>query len=146
MRRDSALTGTTEMCESEEDKKSYVESYQSFAYTLRTWLVAYGIGAPVLFASQECFQGVLNNRSQARLIIIGFLVGVVIQIAAALIYKTAMWYVMFGCLKPTFKSTWRYAFSDWISEQLWLELLFDVTSITAFVWATYKTLMLLFLA
>ena len=45
-----------------EDTKTYFDSYRALASTLRTWLVAYGIGAPVLFASQSAFAEILKNR------------------------------------------------------------------------------------
>lgn len=125
-----------------EDAKEYIDSYKSFALTLRAWLVAYGIGAPVLFASQDAFSELLKNKSAVQPIIYAFLAGVSIQIVAAFLYKASMWYIMSGALDETFKSTYRYKFSDWVSEQLWLELLFDIASIILFAWATTKVLIL----
>lgn len=37
----------------------YFEPYAKFAATLRTWLMAYGIGVPFLFATQEKFAKVI---------------------------------------------------------------------------------------
>jgi hypothetical protein len=123
-----------------EDAKTYVESYLSFARTLRTWLVAYGIGAPVLLASQEAFSTVFKNKEVVILIIHAYLVGVCLQIFSAILYKASMWYIMWGALKETFKSSRRYKFSDWVSEQLWIELFFDIASISLFAWATLRIL------
>jgi hypothetical protein len=126
----------------EDDGIGFTESYQILARTLRTWLVAYGIGAPVLFASQPSFSKVLEDPKKAEGMIYAFLGGVVIQIIATFIYKIAMWYLMLGCQKPAFKSSLRYRLSDWLSEQLWLEVLFDLASMGLFAWATARTLLL----
>lgn len=114
----------------------FYEAYAGFAKTLRTWLVAYGIGAPVLFASQSAFATLLKEK-QATVCIIGlFLIGVSLQLTAALMYKATMWYLYFGELSEAFQCTRRYKVSDWLSEQFWLELCFDIGSIVTFAWAT----------
>ena len=125
-----------------EEATAYVESYQSFASNLRAWLIAYGIGAPVLFASQSAFSEMLKNKGAVTPVIYAFLIGMSIQIFAAFLYKASMWYIMWGAMTPTFKTTCRYKFSDWVSEQLWLELLFDIASVSAFAWATVKVLLI----
>jgi hypothetical protein len=47
-----------------------------------------------------------------------------------------------GELDTEFRKRGRYKCSSWISNQYWLELSFDVAAIMAFVWATYKTLLI----
>lgn len=124
------------------DAKPYVEAYQRFATNLRAWLIAYGIGAPVLFASQDAFSSLLANTSAIAPVIYAFLAGMAVQVFAAFLYKATMWYIMWGALNEQFKLTRRYKLSNWVSEQLWLELLFDLASIGAFAWATTKILIL----
>jgi hypothetical protein len=124
-----------------EDAKTYAESYFSFAKTLRTWLVAYGIGAPVLFASQDAFSDLFFNKTVVIPIIYMFLSGVCLQILSAFMYKASMWYIMWGALRDEFKTTIRYKISDWISEQLWIELIIDLVSIGLFVCATSRVLL-----
>lgn len=125
-----------------DEENAYFESYKSFSFTLRAWLIAYGVGAPVLFASQAAFSEVLKNKAAVLPILYAYFFGVFLQIFAAFLYKASMWYIMWGANKPEFKSSYRYKFSGWVSEQLWLELLLDIGSIIFFAWATCKVLML----
>jgi hypothetical protein len=69
-----------------------------------------------------------------------FLVGVAVQIAGALLYKVAMWYLYLGELHECVQKTLRYRISNWVSEQIWLEISFDIFSIGAFAWATVAVL------
>ena len=114
----------------------FYEAYAGFAKTLRTWLVAYGIGVPVLFASQATFATILREKDAAVCIICLFLFGVTLQVVAALLFKATMWYLYFGELYSDFQSTRRHRVSDWLSEQLWLEMCFDIGSVVMFAWAT----------
>ena len=74
----------------DDEKKGYFDAYANFSKSLGDWLIAYGIGAPVFFASQSAFARVLNDTSRAVPIIIMFLVGVPFQITLALDFKYAM--------------------------------------------------------
>lgn len=125
-----------------EEATIYFESYGSFSKTLRAWLVAYGIGAPVLFATEDTFSELLKYKDTMTPIIGAFVFGICIQVIAALIYKASMWYIMWGALNDDFKKTKRYKYSDWVSEQLCLEISFDILSISAFTYATAKILFL----
>ena len=124
------------------DIETYAECYFSFSKNLRTWLIAYGIGAPILFASQDSFSQLLKQRSEMCFVICMFLIGVAVQVLSAFLYKASMWYIMWGAMKPEFKSTRRYNTANWVSEQFWLDLLFDVASIGVFAWATIEVMML----
>ena len=101
-----------------EKARPYLDSYLDYSRRLRTWLMAYGIGALILFASQETFSKMLKNTDISKPIILVFLVGVSIQILAAFVYKISMWYVFHGMVNEDFRRTCRYKVSDWISEQL----------------------------
>jgi len=123
-------------------ERGFYEPYAAFSRTLRTWLVAYGIGAPVLFASQEAFKPILKEPNKAALIIGLFLFGAMAQIIASVIYKYVMGYIYFGELDEAFQKTRRHKVSEWLSEAMWLEMIFDLISIGFFVWATLKILIL----
>ena len=122
------------------DETGYATSYVEFAKTLRTWFVAYGIGAPVLVLSQDSLRAKLGMNSTARMLAVEFLGGVALQIIAALTYKIAMWYLYIGELDSGFRTTHRYRWSDRISVALWLELLFDFGTLSLFGWATLQML------
>ncbi|MBK8947175.1 MAG: hypothetical protein IPM32_18195 [Ignavibacteriae bacterium] len=125
-----------------DDVKVYQESYQKFSSSLRTWLIGFGIGAPVLFSSQAAFSNLVLNKTDFNPILILYLVGVSVQIFATLLYKISMWYIMKGALQPQFKNKRRYKFSDWLSDQLFIEIAFDLISIILFLIATYKVLII----
>lgn len=65
-----------------------------------------------------------------------FLSGVTIQIGAALLYKTAMWYLYLAELRRIPKSTKRVRVSSWLSLAYWLEFIFDGLTLAAFGAAT----------
>ncbi len=114
------------------------EAYSSATTNLRTWLVAYGIGAPVLFLSNESLWRALAVAQCASCVGVLFLGGVVLQVLIALINKNAMWFCYFGEAKPAFKSSRTYKAFDWISEQFWIDIILDILSIVLFIAATYK--------
>jgi len=121
----------------------YFDGYVSFSGVLRSWLIAYGIGAPVLFITQADVTRKLADSGQALTVALLFLSGVFLQVIVALLYKGAMWYLYVGEVEPVKKKTKRYAISDWLSEAYWLELLFDLASIVFFLIATVRVLMIL---
>jgi hypothetical protein len=133
---------------SKSDKKAtgYFEGYASFAGVLRTWLIAYGIGGPVLFVTHSEVAKQLSASGQSRHIAILFLIGVLLQVIVALLYKGAMWYLYFGEEDDEIQKTKRYKFSDWLSGEFWIEFLFDSASIALFSWATVRMLNILTLA
>jgi hypothetical protein len=120
---------------------AFFQCYAGFSKTLRAWLVAYGIGAPALFASQNAFARLLQKTDLATTIFVTFLAGVALQVVAALIYKTCMWYMYWGASNAGFQKSLRYRLCGWVTEQYWLELLFDVGAITLFAWATVQVLL-----
>jgi hypothetical protein len=77
------------------DKKDagYFEGYAQFSGVLRTWLIAYGIGGPVLFIFQSRITDQLSESGQSLSIAILFLSGVFLQVIIALLYKGAIWFL-----------------------------------------------------
>jgi hypothetical protein len=133
---------------SNSDKKAigYFEGYASFAGVLRTWLIAYGIGGPVLFVTHSDIAKQLSASGESRYIAVLFLIGVFLQVMVALLYKGAMWYLYIGEEDHEMQKTKRYKFSDWLSAAFWLEMFFDLASVTLFSCATVRILNILTLA
>jgi len=69
---------------------AFYEPYKTFSTSLRAWFIAYGIGAPVIFLSNESTRNAISSYDYNKLLISLFLLGVVIQIIEALLYKYAM--------------------------------------------------------
>lgn len=126
----------------EQKKSEFYEPYAAFARTLRAWLVAYGIGAPVLFSSQDAFSRVLKDAEATAPIMVLFFVGVSLQVFDALSHKYCMFYLYCGEDSESFKQTLRYRLSDIYSEQTWIEILIDFATIGCFALATYRLLSL----
>ena len=121
-------------------ESGFYEPYSHFSRTLRAWLVAYGIGGPVLIASQDTLSTAILKSGAGMSITVLFLVGVSVQIAAALLYKYSMGIIYASELDPSIEESFRFKAADWISEAFLMELIFDVASITCFVIATFKIL------
>ncbi len=119
------------------DDSSFYESYAHFSRTLRAWLVAYGVGVPVLLVSQEFIAKAIIKSGTGALITWLFLVGVAIQVLAALLYKYSMAYLYSSEVEPELNNTWRVKAAEWLSNAIWLEALFDVIAIVLFVWGTF---------
>ena len=128
MARESKSSGSEE--------SGFYGAYAGFAKTLRAWLIAYGIGAPVIFLTNQELWTKLANSGKAPCVGILFATGVTLQVLGAILYKTAMWYLYVGETKTDFRKTLRHRTSDWISECYCLEFTFDILSITSFVLAS----------
>lgn len=119
------------------DGKEHFEVYSQHSAVLRTWLVAYGIGAPVLFMSQEAIWVRLSESGMLRQIGFLFLLGVFMQVALASINKSVMWACYFGETSPAYQKTRRYRFACWLSERYAIDFVIDLGSMSAFGYATF---------
>jgi hypothetical protein len=118
----------------------FYEPYTYFARTLRGWLVAYGLGVPLLVASQAELTRKLVSTGVAKHVVLVFLTGVLIQILTAFLYKYAIWMLHLGETKSIPKSSRRYQVSLSFYRLLWPTVLFDVSTIALFVWPTFIVL------
>ncbi len=118
----------------------FYEPYSHFSRTLRTWLVAYGVGALVVLVSQERLTNVLFDSGCGLTISLLFLGGVVVQVLAALIYKYAMGIIYFSELKPDVAKSFAYKVADRISESFALEATLDIASVSCFAIGTFLVL------
>ena len=112
-------------------------AYEEHARTLRTWLVAYGIGGPVLILSQAEVWKRLAASGSLRFIASLFLSGVVLQVILAAVNKSAMWACYYGELESAYQSTRRYKIGLWLSERYLIDFLFDIAGMFLFAYATY---------
>lgn len=119
------------------EERGFYESYAHFSRTLRAWLVAYGVGVPVLLVSQEFIAHAIIRAQSGGMITWLFLVGVGVQVLAAILYKYSMAYLYFAEIDSLADETWQVGLAAWLSRAIWLEALFDVTSIALFVGATF---------
>jgi hypothetical protein len=121
----------------------YFECYAEFAKTLRTWFIAYGIGAPILFLSNDTLWGIIKSSDHIRLIGLLFLAGVFIQVLEALLYKNAMWYLYKGEDNPEMKNKAPYKILYNITECYLLEVVLDMLTLICFLIATWNVICIL---
>jgi hypothetical protein len=113
--------------------------YDHYSKLLRTWLVAYGIGGPVLLLSSDTLLAKVSSSGSAKSIAVLFLFGVALQVLLAIANKTVMWVCYYGEINPAYCSKRRYKYCEWISEQFWIDFFVDVSSMILFGLATYET-------
>jgi len=118
------------------EETGYYQAYAEFAKTLRTWFIAYGIGAPALVLSNKDLWNTVKGSGSLISIAVLFLLGVTFQVIEAFIYKTAMWHLYVGESDEDHMKTWWYKMADTVSESYKLELFFDVGAFIFFAIAT----------
>ena len=126
--------------DTEREESGFYEAYAGFARTLRVWFTAYGIGGPAVFLTNEAAGKRLFSSGDGSVVAYAFLGGVAVQIAVALFYKTAMWYLYIGEFNPNSKASWLYKASDWLSESYWIEFVADLVTLALFGGATLRVL------
>jgi hypothetical protein len=125
------------------EETGFYQPYADYHRNVRFWLLAYGIGAPAFLVQFPGAIDALKAASTLRYVTVLFLVGVAIQLVAALLYKSAMWYLYIEELGHLDVSTRRYRWSAWLSGAYWLELLMELSSLVLFGIATWRALKLL---
>ena len=121
-------------------KEGHFQNYAEYSKTLRAWLVAYGIGGPVLFVTNEKIAARVSTSPFAGQIVTAFLVGVALQIALALINKWGAWHMYAGAGDPGYQGSWRYKFWHFINAQSWIDFWLDVGTLVAFLFATWRVI------
>jgi hypothetical protein len=114
------------------------EAYEEYSKTVRTWLVAYGIGAPVLFLTNEALARTLWKSGQAPRVAFFFLAGVVLQVGLAMLNKNVMWMCYYAEENDKFKAKKAVHFADWLSRQYWIDVVVDFGTLTLFASATWR--------
>ena len=121
----------------------YFEVYKYHASMLRTWLVAYGIGAPVIVLTNEHIWLALQKSKYSSLISWLYLIGVAIQICITAINKYVMWASYYGESHPEFLDTKRYRLAKCIRGLIIIDFIIDLGSILLFSAATLIMLFVL---
>lgn len=134
---DNAACPPTPSSSPQDDGAGHYTAYEEHARTLRTWLVAYGIGAPVLMLSQDQLWKQLAATNSLPCIAALFLFGVALQVTLAAANKSAMWACYYGAINEEFEKTRVYRFGKWVAGLYWIDLVCDLVSMLVFAVATY---------
>jgi tagatose-1,6-bisphosphate aldolase non-catalytic subunit AgaZ/GatZ len=120
------------------------KAYEEYSKTLRTWFVAFGVGAPLVLLTNEKLSETLAASPLLPLLVAGYCFGVGLQVLVAIMNKNAMWACYYGENEPSFRSTRRYGLADWLSKQYWIDASVDLATAILFGWATYSAFQVVF--
>ncbi|MFW9439679.1 hypothetical protein ACE8C5_13860 [Xanthomonas euvesicatoria] len=115
---------------------AFFANYSEYAKTLRAWLVAYGIGAPVLFLTNSQLSAALKVSPHRDWIVDLFLLGVALQVILAFVNKWCAWHLYVGEYDLEFQSQRSYKFWAWLNERSWIDLSIDALSLVSFAVST----------
>ena len=134
----NAQVGQDDADDEEDSSADLFKAYESYSQTLRTWLVAYGVGGPVLLLTNDKLWALIGKSCWAQALAEAFLAGVALQVVLAALNKSVMWGSYYGEIDRDFRTTYRYRSAIWLAKQFWIDFLVDTISIALFGWATYR--------
>lgn len=133
------------------DYEGHFANYAEYSKTFRSWMVAYGVGGPVLLLLSKDAPANISASPHIFAIVTLFILGVAVQILLSMINKWAAWQMYRGayakhqhhhadpeCDNHDHSKT--YLVWCWINKQSWIDFIFDVTSLVAFSIATWLLL------
>lgn len=129
------------MATGDRDKEQgFYAAYEEHTKTLRTWLVAYGIGAPVLFITHDTLMKAVQKSGEGRLLGLLFLIGVAIQVVLAALNKMIMWRLYKAELddERVDKAGVILRICDWLSDKYLIDFVADLATIALFALATAR--------
>jgi len=125
----------------EKYEKGFYAAYASLAQTFRGWLVAYGIGAPVLFLSHDTVMRSVKTMPDASYVVLAYLIGSLLQVSLVWLYKLTMWWAYLEEMDTISEDSARYKFVNWFTNTVWIEGIVDCLTICMFVYATARILL-----
>ena len=99
--------------------------------------MAYGIGAPVLFLTNDGLAEVLAVSTRSNVISGLFLGGVAAQVGLAALNKTVMWACYFAERHPKVRSKRRFRAAAWLADLFLIDLAVDLGTLVSFACATW---------
>ena len=125
---------------SQREQDQHLQEYRGYAKLLRAWLVAYGVGGPVLFLTQAPVAECIRASGHAACIVYLFLAGVAAQVLITFINKCISWGLYARARRE--RQRWYDRYISIISACFWLDMLADAASIVLFGWASVWVLRL----
>ena len=122
----------------------YGEAFDRYEKMLRTWFVAYGIGGPILFMTQETLRKALVAAPNGRCIGKLFLAGLAVQVLESFLYKMCMWHLYYHEAEKDNRCRPLYVVSKWVERNCWIDIILDLSTIILFTIATVMVLPIVF--
>ena len=113
----------------------YYKVYEEYAKNLRAWFIAYGVGGPVLFLTNNEVASKISQSSIKAYIIWLFFIGVGLQIWISVLNKYVSWIIYAHDDETKQPLEW----ANRMSRRVWIDALVDVMTIVAFGAATLLT-------
>ena len=120
------------------DGTRHFEVYQEYAKVLRAWLIAFGIGGPVVLLTQDSVRQPVVDSGQAPYIVRLFLAGVALQVVLALINKVTNWYV-YDARSHGQSSCW-HSLCERVSNWFFIDVVVDLATVILFAISAIKVL------
>jgi hypothetical protein len=133
--------------------------YEEHMKTLRAWFVAYGVGGPVLFVTQQDFAATLVDSGLSQVVGVLFLVGVLLQALVALFNKWVNWGLYYfdeddmeavsvvdtvetsgDAVDTVTKPQGLQRFCESYSGKVWIDIIADLATLALFAIATVLVL------
>ena len=129
------------MIDNEKNKQTngqtgFFEQYWRYASSLRDWLVVYGVGGIVLVFKEDALFDNAGRDNLVSVIIGSFLIAVAAQIVMAFIRKWIHWFIYYGQAENRTETRW-YDHIVHLSKWVWLDIVADIVSLTAFAVAGF---------
>jgi hypothetical protein len=121
-----------------EERREQFANYTEYNKTLRTWFVTFGVGGPILFATQQDLATHLRMSGTLGTVVALFLVGCGLQVFLAILNKTASWYVYSGTHVSENQKTCTMQTAEQITEMYWIDVIADVVTAIMFGIASAK--------
>ncbi|MEO0964924.1 MAG: hypothetical protein AAFY08_07370 [Planctomycetota bacterium] len=118
-------------------------AFANNARTVRSWFLAFGIGAPAIFVTNEGAAIALANSGYAHWVVALFLLGVALQVGQGLLSKHTMMYLFVCEGDPDRQAGRLHGLALWLFEAYWLDLVVDLLTCGLFIAATAITAVLL---
>lgn len=100
--------------------------------------MAFGVGAPLVLLTNEKLSAKLAASPVLGPLVAAYCIGVGLQVLLAIVNKNAMWACYYGEVEAGFQTTKRYKFANWLSQQYWIDAMFDVITALLFGLATFR--------
>jgi len=116
--------------------KLVFEAYVEFARLLRTWLVAFGIGGPILFLNLKDAYAKLDASPYKSFVVTAFLTRLAPQVISALIYKWVSWFYLVGSVRENMSASRVYRVAAFLTAFPWIGITADIGAVALFATAS----------
>ena len=115
----------------------HFQNYANYNEKLRTWIVAYAIGAPVFFFSNSLLGPKVLELGQRNCIVFLFLSVSFLQVSLAFLNKWCAHNNYYSLVKESHSDTKLYKCLKYLNDHPQIDVGFDIASIISLVMATW---------